>query len=78
MSNLPPGSDNDPLAPWNENAKLCKYCDYEELKEMFQDKVMKEHPFVIFIDDAVEDLLIDYDNMCKECAKEYYGDDDDY
>lgn len=78
MSNVPIGSDNDPLAPWNEDAKLCKYCDIEELKEIFQEQVLKERPFEIFIDDSVEYLLINYDNLCRNCAKEYYADDDDY
>jgi hypothetical protein len=73
-SNLPAGSSNDPLAPWNQKSKLCRYCDKEDiLDELFKaiavDKTLDEET----INEVAEDQLDNYP-LCPQCAKEEYYD----
>jgi hypothetical protein len=79
MSNVPVGSDNDPLAPWNKSDKLCRQCDSEHLRDIiYQQVVDTEECEDDCIDERVEELL-SQQPLCKDCAKEeYYDYDDDY
>ena len=79
MSNVPPGSNDDPLAPWNKSNKLCRYCDAEELRDVLYENVLAEEDCDDdCVDERVEDLL-SLQSLCKDCAKEeYYDYDDDY
>jgi hypothetical protein len=79
MSNIPVGSDNDPLAPWNKSDKLCRHCDSEHLRDIiYQQVVDTEDCEDDCIDERVEELL-SQQPLCKDCAKEeYYDYDDDY
>jgi hypothetical protein len=79
MSNVPIGSDNDPLAPWNKSDKLCRHCDSEHLRDIiYQQVVDTEECEDDCIDERVEELL-SQQPLCEDCAKEeYYDYDDDY
>ena len=79
MSNLPSGADKDPLAPWNQPSRLCRYCD----KDIIEDQMYR----TISADESLdEDQIEEYVDvelykfpLCEECAKEeYYDNDDDY
>jgi len=77
MSNVPAGSDNDPLAPWNQHDNLCRYCDedilYKHIRsEVEQDPDCEED----CIDEQTELILSEYP-LCKQCAKEEYYDYDE-
>jgi hypothetical protein len=77
MSNLPPGSSDDPLAPWNKSDKLCRYCDAEDLRDILYEQVLQDEECADdCIDERVEELL-SAQPLCKDCAKEEYYDYDD-
>ena len=81
MSNLPSGADNDPLAPWNQPDKLCRYCNAEELRDILYKQVELDEECE---DDCIEEEVeyrLSQAPLCKDCAKEEYydyDDDDDY
>lgn len=77
MSNLPLGADNDPLAPWNQKSKLCRYCDKEDIQdELFRaisvDETIDEDRINEIIDEELEKFP-----LCPQCAKEEYYDYDE-
>jgi hypothetical protein len=79
MSNLPPGSNDDPLAPWNNDTKLCRYCDEEMIREILTEELIGDpmcDPDCVA--ELVDEVISEY-GLCKQCAKEeYYDYDDDY
>jgi len=87
MSNLPAGSVNDPLAPWNDYNNLCKHCDADILYDMFIEDVAKDLQVQLMDFDSEEDYMdflheqaelnLSEHRLCKQCAKEEYYDYDD-
>ena len=77
MSNLPLGADNDPLAPWNQKSKLCRYCDKEDIQdELFRaisvDETIDEDRINEIIDEELEKFP-----LCPQGAEEEYYDYDE-
>ncbi len=77
MSNLPPGSSNDPFAPWNKSDKLCRYCDAAIIRDqIYQALVNDEDCNDDCVDEQIEITLSEYP-LCTACAKEEYYDNTD-
>jgi hypothetical protein len=77
-SNLPPGTANDPNAPWNTKEFYCRSCDSRAIAEVV-DQYLADNPNCNDWDEAYEE----FDNegnigLCRECYWEEmgeYGDD---
>jgi hypothetical protein len=78
-SNLPPGAEHDPRAPWLDH-KLCRYCDEVFIADLAYEEVLRntkpgEDP------DATEIVNMEYSIMenagyCSQCVAEMRADDE--
>ena len=74
MNNLPAGSTNDPLAPWNRNSRLFKHCDADEIKDVIYQALVHDLDCNNdCVDEVIEERLSEYP-LCASCAKEEYYD----
>jgi len=71
--NLPEGANQDPLAPWNQKTKLCRYCDEQDIKDLLWSQFALEPFEEDEIEELVEQHLSEYP-LCRSCAKEEYYD----
>lgn len=72
-SNLPPGSTNDPNAPWNDTSDFCRVCDSKHLQEIAEQE--SEATGKSYEDCLAE--IISTTPICKHCFFEELADDTD-